>query len=84
MDSQLKQMSDDLKEIIEHINESNKDEEVSNQVSKYRLIWTRIFSYLNLQNSKELLQLLYLRFMCIFMLIVNKNDIQKIATEKFC
>lgn len=38
MDSQLKQMSDDLKEIIEHINESNKDEEVSNQVSKYRLI----------------------------------------------
>lgn len=26
-------MSDDLKEIIEHINESNKDEEVANPVS---------------------------------------------------
>lgn len=33
IDSQLKQMSDDLKEIIEHINDSNKDEEVNNPVS---------------------------------------------------
>lgn len=33
IDSQLKQMSDDLKEIIEHINDSNKDEEISNPVS---------------------------------------------------
>ncbi|XP_018569584.1 nuclear pore glycoprotein p62 [Anoplophora glabripennis] len=34
IDSQLKQMSDDLKEIIEHINESNKDEEVSNPITQ--------------------------------------------------
>jgi len=33
IDSQLKQISDDLKEIIENINESNKDEEASNPVS---------------------------------------------------
>lgn len=33
IDSQLKQISDDLKEIIEHINESNKDDEVANPVS---------------------------------------------------
>ncbi|VEN39468.1 unnamed protein product [Callosobruchus maculatus] len=34
IDSQLKQMSDDLKEIIEHINESNKEEESSNPVTQ--------------------------------------------------
>ncbi|KAJ8925732.1 hypothetical protein NQ315_009580 [Exocentrus adspersus] len=34
IDSQLKQMSDDLKEIIEHINESNKEEDVSNPVTQ--------------------------------------------------
>ncbi|CAH1962063.1 unnamed protein product [Acanthoscelides obtectus] len=34
IDSQLKQMSDDLKEIIEHINESNKEEESSNPVAQ--------------------------------------------------
>ncbi|CAG9860553.1 unnamed protein product [Phyllotreta striolata] len=34
IDSQLKQMSDDLKEIIEHINESNKSEEVSNPLTQ--------------------------------------------------
>ncbi|XP_019879741.2 nuclear pore glycoprotein p62 isoform X2 [Aethina tumida] len=32
IDSQLKQMSDDLKEIIEHINESHKGEEISNPI----------------------------------------------------
>lgn len=39
IDSQLKQMSDDLKEIIENINESNKNEEISNPVS-IRLLTT--------------------------------------------
>nr|CAI5835763.1 unnamed protein product [Callosobruchus analis] len=34
IDSQMKQMSDDLKEIIEHINESNKEEESSNPVTQ--------------------------------------------------
>lgn len=34
IDSQLKQMSDDLKEIIEHINESNKEEEISNPITQ--------------------------------------------------
>ncbi|CAH1116604.1 unnamed protein product [Phaedon cochleariae] len=34
IDSQLKQMSDDLKEIIEHINESNKDEETTNPITQ--------------------------------------------------
>lgn len=33
LDSQLKQMSEDLKEIIEHLNESNKSQELSNPVS---------------------------------------------------
>ncbi|KAJ8979425.1 hypothetical protein NQ317_002205 [Molorchus minor] len=34
IDSQMKQMSDDLKEIVEHINESNKSEEASNPVTQ--------------------------------------------------
>ncbi|KAF7279899.1 nucleoporin 62 [Rhynchophorus ferrugineus] len=34
IDSQLKQISDDLKEIIENINESNKDEEISNPITQ--------------------------------------------------
>uniref|UniRef100_A0A6P7GHR0 Nuclear pore glycoprotein p62-like isoform X2 n=1 Tax=Diabrotica virgifera virgifera TaxID=50390 RepID=A0A6P7GHR0_DIAVI len=34
VDSQLKQMSDDLKEVIEHINEANKEEEASNPLSQ--------------------------------------------------
>lgn len=34
MDTQLKQMSEDLKEIIEQLNESNKTQENSNPVSK--------------------------------------------------
>ncbi|XP_030762585.1 nuclear pore glycoprotein p62 [Sitophilus oryzae] len=34
IDSQLKQISDDLKEIIENINETNKDEEVSNPITQ--------------------------------------------------
>ncbi|KAH1001244.1 hypothetical protein HUJ04_013480 [Dendroctonus ponderosae] len=34
IDFQLKQISDDLKEIIESINESNKDEEVSNPITQ--------------------------------------------------
>lgn len=34
IDSQLKQISDDLKEIIENINESNKDEEASNPITQ--------------------------------------------------
>lgn len=40
IDSQLKQMSDDLKEIIEHINESNKDEEITNPVSTFLIYKT--------------------------------------------
>lgn len=32
LDTQLKQMSEDLKEIIEHLNESNKLQEMSNPV----------------------------------------------------
>ncbi|XP_060532108.1 nuclear pore glycoprotein p62 [Cylas formicarius] len=34
IDSQLKQISDDLKEIIENINESNKDEEITNPITQ--------------------------------------------------
>lgn len=33
IDSQLKQMSEDLKEIVEHLNESNKNEDLSDPVS---------------------------------------------------
>lgn len=32
LDSQLKQMSEDLKEVIEHLNEANKNQELSNPV----------------------------------------------------
>ncbi|KAI4469270.1 nuclear pore glycoprotein p62-related [Holotrichia oblita] len=32
LDTQLKQMSEDLKEIIEHLNESNKLQEMSNPI----------------------------------------------------
>lgn len=32
IDSQLKQMSEDLKEIVEHLNESNKNEDTSDPV----------------------------------------------------
>lgn len=35
MDTQLKQMSEDLKEIIEHLNESNKAEDSNDPVSTY-------------------------------------------------
>lgn len=32
LNSQLKQMSEDLKEVIEHLNEANKNQELSNPV----------------------------------------------------
>lgn len=38
MDSQMKQMSEDLKGIIEHLNESNKEEDANDPVSNYFLI----------------------------------------------
>lgn len=34
MDTQLKQMSEDLKEIIEHLNETNKSEDNNNPVAQ--------------------------------------------------
>lgn len=34
LDSQLKQMSDDLKEVIEHLNEATKTQELQDPVSK--------------------------------------------------
>lgn len=33
MDTQLKQMSEDLKEIIEHLNETNRTQDISDPVS---------------------------------------------------
>lgn len=35
IDSQLKQMSEDLKEIIEHLNESSRSEDVNDPVSAF-------------------------------------------------
>lgn len=45
MDTQLKQMSEDLKEIIEHLNESNKTEETNDPVFVFYMyvFWVIIF-----------------------------------------
>ncbi|ENN77509.1 hypothetical protein YQE_06034, partial [Dendroctonus ponderosae] len=53
IDFQLKQISDDLKEIIESINESNKDEEVSNPVRTLKNGFVPRIS----QNSRALMAL---------------------------
>lgn len=44
MDTQLKQMSEDLKEIIEHLNESNKKEDNNDPVS---------YSFLSFNNTSK-------------------------------
>lgn len=49
MDTQLKQMSEDLKEIIEHLNESNKAEDSNDPVSRFHWLFTYISLYLFLR-----------------------------------
>lgn len=53
LDSQLKQMSEDLKEVVEHLNESNKNQELSNPVSLHLFICSYLLNNVSFLDNAD-------------------------------